>query len=230
MTRRKLISAFISLLSFSLLWAVAVPAQAQQRKKVIEQQKDTIPLFRGIGVQVDLGSAVQRMVSDYGQYEAAVKVNLKDRYFPIVELGIGSADKTDDGTRLHYKTSAPYGRIGCDFNFLRNKHDIYRAYGGVRYAYSSFKYDVDGGNLHDPVWGGSAPLDVHDVKATYHWLEFVFATEAKIFGPVRLGWSLRYRRRLAQSHGEIGEPWYIPGFGRKGNQRIGAEFNVGIEL
>ena len=38
-------------------------------------------------------------------------------------IAIGKADHTDDGTNVRYKTSAPYGRIGIDFNLLKNKHD-----------------------------------------------------------------------------------------------------------
>lgn len=56
---------------------------------------------------------------DYGQYEAALRINLKDRYFPIVELGIGKADHNDDATDITYNTSAPYAKIGVDFNLLK---------------------------------------------------------------------------------------------------------------
>ena len=60
MTRRENISAFISALLISLmLWAGAVPAQAQFGKKVkkVVEEPDTLPLFRGVALSADLFSA-----------------------------------------------------------------------------------------------------------------------------------------------------------------------------
>lgn len=109
---------------------VAMPAHAQSKAKKMVEQPDTVPLFRGLAVSVDAIGLGQMVLGSYGQYEAALRINLKDKYFPVLELGYGKADATDDGTNLHYKTSAPYARIGVDWNLLRNKHDIYRLYGG----------------------------------------------------------------------------------------------------
>ena len=104
----------------------------------------------------DLLGTGQLLLSDYGQYEAALRINLKDRYFPIIELGIGKADAEDESTRITYKTQAPYGRIGIDFNMLKNKHDIYRLYAGGRYAYTSYKFDISSPGVIDPNYGGMA--------------------------------------------------------------------------
>ena len=108
--------------------------QLRLRMKAID---DSIPWWRGVEVKADLIGAVQRAVSSYGQYEAGVRFNLKDKYFPVIEIGYGSADEDNVTTRTHYKTSAPYGKIGIDLNMMKNKHDIYRLYGGVRYAGST---------------------------------------------------------------------------------------------
>ena len=79
-----------------------------------------------------------------------VRVNIKDRYYPIVEIGVGQADKTDETTGVRFKTSAPYARVGVDFNVLKNKHDIYRLLVGGRLGYTSFKYDVTSPGTFDP--------------------------------------------------------------------------------
>ena len=42
-----------------------------------EQQKDTTALFRGVSVSVDAAGAALVHLSDYGQYEAALRINLK---------------------------------------------------------------------------------------------------------------------------------------------------------
>ena len=183
-----------------------------------------------MAVSADLIGIAETTLGDYGQYEAALRINLRDKYFPVIEVGYGKADADDPSTRLAYKTSAPYGRIGIDFNIAKNKHDDYRIYAGARYALTYYKFDVIGEGIKDPVWGDDVRYEAHDVKANYHWLEAVFGVDAKIAGPFRLGWSVRYRRRLFNDNGDIGNTWYVPGFGKQGNSRFGGTFNVIFEL
>jgi len=216
-----------ALISLLLLAALGMKAQS---RKVMVQQKDTIPFYRGVAVSFDLVGAAEKTLGSYGQYEGAVRVNLKDKYFPIIELGLGTADEEDVSTRLHYKTSAPYGRIGVDFNVIKNKHDDYRLYVGGRYAFTSFKYDIFSPGLTDPVWGDHVDYNYPDNKGTYHWLEFVGGIDAKIWKFFRLGWSVRYKRRLFHTEQEIGEPWYVPGFGKVSNSNLGATFNIIFEF
>lgn len=192
--------------------------------------EDSIPFFRGVAVGVDLVGPVMRAIGDYGQYEGFVRVNLKDRYFPVLEVGYGTADNTDDGTGIRYKTSAPFGRIGIDFNVLKNKHDKYRVLVGARYAYTSFNYDVGPLEIQDPVWHDNATWEAHDQKCTYGWFEAVGGVDATLWKNLHLGWSVRYRARLHKKYDDAGEPWYIPGYGKKGNSRIGATFNVSFEF
>ena len=117
MTPAKKTYIFILLLAISLL-----PACAQKKMVKTEPVKaDSSAFISNVAISVDLAGAVQRWVSSYGQYEAALRVNIKGRYFPIIELGIGQADNEDDVTNVRYKTSAPFGRIGIDFNLLKNK-------------------------------------------------------------------------------------------------------------
>ena len=225
-TATKVLAGVILLL---LMGGVTAHAQNQQ-KKMDAVTEDTIPLFRGMTVGVDIIGPVQLMVSDYGQYEASLRVNLKDKYYPIFELGYGKADASDESTRINYKTSAPYFRIGVDWNLLKNKHDDYRLFGGFRYGFTSFKYDVSAPSVSDPVWGGEASYGAEDVSANFQWLEGVFGVDAKIWGPVRMGWSFRYKRKLTQKKCNIGNSYYVPGFGKQGGTRLGGTFNVTLEI
>ena len=72
----------------------SIPANAKGKDG--SAKNDSVPLFNGFAVSVDLVGPVQMLIGDYGQYEAALRINLKDRYFPIVEAGIGKADHTND--------------------------------------------------------------------------------------------------------------------------------------
>jgi len=208
---------------------VAAPVAADAKDSA-EIKNDSVPLFNGIAVSVDLVGPMQMVFGDYGQYEAALRINLEDRYFPIVELGIGKADHNDDATDITYNTSAPYAKIGVDFNLLKNKHDIYRLFAGARYAFTSFKYDLSHPGMTDPVWGGMAPYEGYGIKCSYQWLEIVIGVDAKMWGPVHLGWSVRYRSRLSHNDGTMGNTWYVPGFGKAGSSSLGGTFNIAIDI
>lgn len=232
MTHPRIISISISRLAISVLFLMAVTAATAQNRMRgnSAEQKDTVALFRGFSVSADLVGPVMMAVGDYGQYEAAFHLNLKDKYFPVVELGYGKANHTEEATQVTYKTSAPYFRVGLDFNVLKNKHDIYRFLVGARYAFTSFKYDLNSPGVKDPVWGDTSPYSADGVQCSYHWLEAAVGVDVKIAGPVHLGWSLRYKQRLSANEGTLGKSWYVPGYGKTGTSSFGALFNVSIDI
>lgn len=229
MTRPSSISASIRRTTISLLLlAVALGSSAQER--TLSLQRDSVPLLRGFSVSFDMVGAGLMLLSDNGQYEGALRVNLRDTWFPILEVGLGKADHDDTVTRIHYQTSAPYFRIGIDRNLLKQKHGPNRLYGGLRYAFTSYKVDVSRPNVPDPVWLWDTSYGVRDMSCNYHWIEAVVGVDAKIYGPLHLGWSVRYKRRVAHSDGTIGKTWYMPGYGIYGDTRLGGTFNVIIDI
>ena len=68
--------------------SLTVGAQSVE-KKIVELENKTIPFFNGLAVSADLVGVAQMAFGDYGQYEAALRVNLKNKYFPVFELGYG---------------------------------------------------------------------------------------------------------------------------------------------
>ena len=90
----RLKNIFIYILLLVAISFAASDTMAQNRSATIDGKEsgDSISLYRGIAVSIDAAGAVQRAVSSYGQYEAALRINLKDRYFPVVEIGIGDAE------------------------------------------------------------------------------------------------------------------------------------------
>jgi len=202
----------------------------QQEQKAIVIQKDSIPMFRGLSVQFNIAGVATKALSDRGEIEGALRLNLRDEYFPIVELGYGMADHNDEVTEWKYKTKAPYLRIGLDLNLLKNKHTGNRLYGGVRYAFTSYKADISHPGVEDPVWGGTVPTNMTGEKCNQHWAELVFGVEAKILGPLHLGWNARYKRRISHKDPSIGKAWYVPGFGKAGSTCWGGDFNIIIDI
>jgi hypothetical protein len=231
-----------SQIAFAIALLALLPhcLQAQKKDKV---EVDTVKVnfLNGIAVHADLLGAVQMLSSDHGQWEAGLRINIKDRYFPAFEIGIGEADESDEYEEESWcKARAPYFRIGCDYNVLRNKHDLYKAFVGLRYGFSKFNYDTtvktvtetDGGDTAET--GESTTTTTYPeydgLDATCHWLEVVFGVDAKVWGPLHLGWDVRYRRMLSNKHSDIAAPWYIPGFGNDKTAGFAAMFNFTLAI
>ncbi|MBR3067452.1 MAG: hypothetical protein IKG77_06905 [Prevotella sp.] len=194
-------------------------------------ERDSVPFFQGVAVSVDLAGAIQLQLSDYGQLEAALRVNLHDQYFPTFEVGLGKASHEDDQvTGISYRTKAPYFRLGADVNLMKKKHTGNRIFAGVRYACTYYKVDMDRQNFPDPVWKWDTGFGVRDEKCNQHWAEVLLGIDAKVAGPLHLGWSVRYRKRLFHDDGQQEKTWYVPGYGIQESTRLGYTFNLTIDI
>ncbi|MBP5770006.1 MAG: hypothetical protein J6W75_01420 [Bacteroidaceae bacterium] len=195
------------------------PADEQAVLEIIEQKTSRKPKFLdGAAVGVDLvGIGMKVAGTDWSQMEVFARLNFFDKYFPIFELGLGEADHEGPELENHFKIRAPYFRLGADYNFAK-KHNGNRIFGGLRYGFSAYTYDLDSSiPLTDPVWGTSQPFHQHNLSGNLHWLEAVFGIETKLWSIVRLGWDVRFKFRLAQKASDIGQPWYFPGYGKNGD-------------
>ena len=227
---RNLICSSISklVLSLMLLFAASAGADAQRFLKL---EKDTIPLFRGFAVSFDLVGLAQMQLSDYGQYEAALRLNLHDQYFPILEVGYGRANhKEDEVTKISYKTHSPYFRIGADVNIMNNKHTGNCVFVGLRYGYTHYSVDVGHPIFEDPVWKSPTYFETTGSKCYQHWGELLFGIDGRVVGPLHLGWSGRYRMRIAHGDGTMGKTWYVPGYGTQDTSTLGFTFYVAVDI
>ena len=208
------------------LWCT-LPAMGQTKK--MAEEPDTIPLFNGVQVYADAVGPVLLSLSDYGQYEGGLRINIKDKYYPVVEVGLGKAKHDNEVTQLHYDTSAPYFRVGMDWNILNKKHTGNRLFVGPRIGYTNFKYNMSA-PAEDPIWGGDVHYGVSDEKARYLWLELSFGAESRIVGPVSAGWAIKYRKKISADEGGMSKTWYVPGYGKSGSTVITGAFYVSIGI
>lgn len=213
-------------------------------KKEDKKEKIAYPLYNGVSVGLDLwGLGSQAFGGDFLSTEIAVDVNLKNRFFPIAEIGYGSTDTWND-QGIHYKSKAPYFRIGMDYNALYNKQHGHMLLVGLRYGASSFNYDIEalslddpiygGGvgnpNLEDDIWGGSLPYNHKGMKGTMQWAEFCVGIRAHVWKQLYMGWAMRFRFRLSSSSDQYGDPWYVPGFGKYGSNTLGVAYTITYKL
>lgn len=207
----------------SILLALSLVATAQ------ESNVAKLWGFRGVSVSADLFGYIGTIFNDYTSSEVAVAANFGNRIFPVVELGYGSTDTTDETTQIYYKSSAPYFRVGLDYNFLYKKEgelSNYKILGIIRYGRTTAKYDVATPPITDPVWGSNASLTLTDVEADCSWLEFGVGVQVKVWKNLHMGWSLRYKSRLNEGKSNNSEIWYIPGYGENKSGSFGGTYNI----
>ena len=230
-------------MALMLLWVFPMMAQEQQEPVMpgerpkptkyvaVEEQKEHLVFFQGFTLSVDGYGPVAMIVSDYGTLEGALRLNLKNTFFPIFEAGVGKCSKEDFNTKVSYKTSAPFGRVGIDFNMLKDKFQSNRLYLGARYGFSIFQYDIAGPAQTDPIWGGSQPFSMKSLNCTSHWAELIFGVEVKIFRNFHMGWAVRYKREIASTKSDYAKPNCIPGYGYTTNNTCwGATYSLIFDL
>ncbi len=177
---------------------------------------------------MDLAGPVMKAVgARYDQLECAARLNFRDHYFPIAELGIGESDREGQKNNNHFKTRAPYFRIGIDCN-VNKKHNGNRTFIGLRYAFSRFSYDFRDPDFGDPVWqgAGNEGLALDGQKARMQWLEVCAGFETKLWSFIRLGWTLRFKIPTHEGFPVYGDPCYTPGFGKNGGTTWGGTCNL----
>lgn len=189
---------------------------------------EAIPFFQGIYLSTDVfGYIYPIFVKDkYYSSELSLTVNLKNRFFPVVEAGIGYSDMVSHLYNIGYRTRAPYYRVGMDYNMQYKNGKPSYIYLGGRVGYTSFDYSVDAPPLIDPVWGGEAPVQFTDVPCRAVWIEAVGGVRAEIAKNFYMGWSLRYKYPLYTGPVLNGGPWYIPGYGTGKKTAFGATYSI----
>ena len=204
-------------------------ASPEEAAAALAAQK-RLPLFAGVSVSADLCGAIMAACTPYGQYEAAARLNLRGKYFPVFEIGIGASNHTNETTSLHYKVHSPYYRLGMDYNVAKNPRSMGRIFVGVRYGFTSYKFDVDGPVMTDPIYGDNIAFNYTGVRGTNHWGEALFGLEARVWGILHLGWSIRYRMRLYNKKTSVDNSWYVPGYGKNDTHALGGTFNIIFDI
>lgn len=234
--KRQRTCRFISvllLISLALLTATAQDKKAAKPElpgKKSNLIADNAPVFGGIAVSGDLvGFVMKAMNARFANMEVAGRLNFCEKYFPIVELGIGDCKKTGGDNNNTFSCTAPYYRVGMDYN-MNKKMNGNRFFVGLRYAFSSYKYDFSNPDFADPVWKKASPLSLNNLNGRTQWMEVVVGVETKLWSIIRLGWNLRFKTRLKQNVSDCGAPYYVPGFGKNSGSTFGGTVNLTFDI
>ena len=220
---------FAVLGSFIFLFNFSVFAQDDE-----EYQEERIPLLQGVMIEVDAFSAVMSAVNrETYSFEAAMRINLRERFFPVVEVGFAGANKIS----IHdygFRTDGFFARIGLDYNMLQPNTpttNIRRYFFiGGRYGISPFSYDITNVVINNDFWGNSDVRNFHGETTTKHWFEAVAGLRVEVLNNIYMGWSVRLRMQLNRNRiGEI-SPWFIPGIGIQNAGNWGFQYTIGYKF
>ena len=163
----------------------------------------------------------------YYSSELSASLDIDNRFFPTIEVGLGHTDMVSQLYEIGYRTRAPYYRVGLDYNVLYKKGNPGYIYIGARMGYTSFDYSVEAPPLVDPVWGDESVVRFSDVPCRSIWAEAVGGVRAEVAKNFYMGWTLRYKYLFCQGPISNGGPWYVPGFGTGKKMAFGATYTIG---
>lgn len=199
--------------------------------QVLSIPKMKYPLLMGATVGVNIWDPVMRLFGQkYGLIGFSADVNLHNRYFPTVEVGLGTARRTPSGQNYTYRSPmSVYFKIGADYNFLYNSNPDYQWFIGLRYGFAPFRWAVDHITLDSPYWGDEVRFGIPSQTATAGWGELCLGLRVHLGAGISAGWMVRLHTLLHESHNAHGEPWYIPGYGSR-NGAITGSFSISYTL
>lgn len=202
--------------------------------------KPIYPKYSELNVGLNIFDAVLALSgSDYGGASVWANLGIRNRFFPIVEIGVGTADRKPDGNNYHYKGNvAPYFKLGADYNFLHKSKADYQLLAGLRLGFSSFKYSLEDVAFGSDYWDETQVKTFDSLGCTDFWGELCLGIKVKITGNFSMGWNVGYRFLFSDKsttlkpgessvapYGAEFKPWYIPGYGKR-TSHLGFSFSA----
>ena len=105
-----------------------------------------------------------------------------------------------------------------NYNFMATKDPKYQLYAGIRFAGTSFHYDITDITVDNGYWHDSpSRFEIVDQHSSAIWGEFVLGIQVEIVKNFSLGWAVRYNFPFSIKDTPNSRPWYIPGYGTRDN-------------
>jgi hypothetical protein len=211
------------LLPFSLL--------SYAREKGEKEKNDSIPLYQGVNVKLDIAMPIIEAARSAGKiqdYEMAVNVRLKNRFYPTLELGYALAECGADGAQ--HKGHGGFARLGMDLAIVKKGATENNLLVGLRVGGAYQNYDLTNVQLQTDYWQ-STPIDFYDKNRFDCWGELVAGCQVYLWKGLHMGWygrvKLLFTRNVAE---EQVLPYYVPGLGFRNDFNWGFNYYIGYRF
>ena len=181
------------------------------------------PLLHSVTVGVNLWNPLMRVFGQhYGLGDVWGEVSLHNRYFPFFAIGFDNCSDTPDDSNFTFKTPvSPYFKIGASYNFFYNSNPDYKLQMGLRYGFTSYKWNVENITVDEGYWDDPSHFSILNQKSTAGYIEVTFGVKVRILKNWSLGWNIIYHSIMHETKNPLGEPMFIPGYGKRGSSLTG---------
>lgn len=203
---------------FSIIFLIAFSCNAQ----------DQIRTKKHLKFGLDMSSLViSAYDSDRTSFGFSLDFEIKEKIFTVFEAGFENTKVKNN--RLEYGSNGNYFKLGCDYNFFKNKYpgDNEILFIGFRYAFGLLNHKADKYIIYDNYWGNyessfpSSSLNVH-------WFEIVAGLKTEVFENLYIGWDVRAKVKMfTNDDASMMDPWLISGYG-KGSKKMNFGFTYSI--
>lgn len=180
----------------------------------------------GLRIGVDMAKYIYQIIEpSITGFEISLDYEIKKNYFVTVEGGYEQAIPKSDG--YDYNLKGAYGRVGFDYNLIKNKRDRDILFVGLRYGITRSVQNAS--NISVSSYWGNSIIGVPEEVLISQWAEAVFGMKVELFFAknVYLGWTVRGKLFLGGNDYDVVKPFTIPGYGREQNKAtIGATWSI----
>ena len=212
-----------------LLFPLALLSYA--REDVEKERNDSIPLYQGVNVKLDIAMPIIEAARSAGKiqdYEMAVNVRLKNRFYPTLELGYALAECGADGAQ--HKGQGGFARLGMDLAIVKKGETENNLMIGLRFGGAYQNYDLTNVQLQTDYWQSNS-IDFYNQNRFDCWGEIVVGCQVYLWKGLHMGWygrvKLLFTRNVAEEHVL---PYYVPGLGFRNDFNWGFNYYIGYRF
>lgn len=193
---------------YSCIWCLSLWLLCSQAGYA-QNGADTIRT-QGIRIGVDVGKIAYYFLTNNTNKTLEFSADMSYKKLLLVgEAGYSLLDITKE--TYTYNSNGLFARVGVEHNILKGGGDNY-IFVGARYGIGQFSYQASDIELVDDFWENQQANSAKQA-VTAHWGEAVGGVKVNVFDNVFLGFTARFKLRIAQSDYGAVDPLLIPGFG-----------------
>ena len=211
--------------------ALFLYAREDTNAKVKNEKKDSVRIYQGVNLKLDLAMPVIEAARSKGKiqdYEMAINVRLKNRYYPTLELGYALAECGADGAQ--YRGQGGFARLGLDLAIVKKGVTESNMLAGLRFGAAYQNYDLTEVNLQTGYWQTQS-LNFYDQNRFDCWGEFVVGCQVYLWKGLHMGWYGRIKLLMTRKAKEGNVmPYYVPGLGYRKDFNWGINYYIGYRF
>ena len=201
------------------------------REDVEKERNDSIPLYQGVNVKLDIAMPIIEAARSAGKiqdYEMAINVRLKNRFYPTLELGYALAECGADGAQ--HKGQGGFARLGMDLAIVKKGETENNLMIGLRFGGAYQNYDLTNVQVQTDYWQSNS-IDFYNQNRFDCWGEIVVGCQVYLWKGLHMGWygrvKLLFTRNVAE---EQVLPYYVPGLGFRNDFNWGFNYYIGYRF